>query len=150
MCANTIVMCSLVNITRCTKRRGVQILVRFTVLSYTHASGLCAMLITGKSSFWNWFLYTFLLPLYITDTPRTSPSSQEASESSIRLQQVTMVSGHNEEETLPEHVAECERPNNGKSLNVCCELHCLLPNLLVCGACVHSCFYMIGVGHKPR
>ena len=108
------------------------------------------MLISGLSSFWIWFPYTFLLPLYITDTPKTSSSSQEASESSQGLQQANMVPGHTELGTLLEHVAECERPNNGKSLNVCCELHCLLPNLLVCGACVHTCFYMSAVGHKPR
>ena len=115
MCANTIVMCSLVNITRCTKRRGVQILVRFTVLSYTHASVLCAMLITGKSSFWIWFPYTFLLPLYITDTPNTSSSSQEAYESSQGLQQAMVVPGQTELGTPLEPVAECERHNNGKS-----------------------------------
>ena len=86
------------------------------------------------------------MSLYITDTANTSPSSQEAYESSLGLQQASMVPGHNEYGVLLEHVAECERPNNGKSLNVCCELHCLLPNLLVCGACVHSCFYMTGVG----
>ena len=78
------------------------------------------MLISGKSSFWNWFSYTFLLPHYITDTPKTSPSSQEASESSLRLQQASMVSEHNEEGTLPElHVAECERPNKGTQITKC-------------------------------
>ena len=115
-------------------------------VTYTHASVLYAILISSKSLCWNWFLYTFLLPLYITDTTKTGLNSQEAFESSPGLQQANMVPGHNEEGTLFEHVAECERPNNGKSLNVCCELHCLLPNLLVCGTSVNSCFYMTGVG----
>ena len=142
-------MCSLVNITRCTRLRGVRILVWFTVLLYTHASVLCAILISRESSFLIWFPCTFLLPLYTTDS-KTNPSSPETSESSQGLQQANMVPGHNEEGTLSEHVAECERPNNGKSLNVCCKLHCLLPNLLVCGACVHSYFHMTAVGHIPR
>ena len=92
------------------------------MLSYTHASVLCAILISSESSFWNWFLYTFLLPLYITDTAKTNPSSQEASESSQGLQQASTVLGHKEEGIPPEHVAECVKPDKGKSLNVCCEL----------------------------
>ena len=102
--------------------RGVQILVGFTVLLYTHASVLCAMLITGECSFWIWFSYTFLLPLYITDTTKTGPSSQEASESSLGLQQAKVVLVHKEEGILPEHVAVCVKLNKGKPLNVCCEL----------------------------
>ena len=35
------------------------------VLSYTHAPGLCAVLISRESSFWKWSPYTFLLLLYI-------------------------------------------------------------------------------------
>ena len=31
-----------------------------------------------------------------------------------------------------------------QGVNVCYELHCLLPNLLVSGACVHSCFIALG------
>ena len=84
-------------------------------VAYVHASVLCAILISSKSLCWNWFLYTFLLPLYITDTTKTSPNSQEASESSQGLQQANMVPGHNGEGTLLEHVAKCERPNNSKS-----------------------------------
>ena len=89
---------------------------------YTHAPGLCAILISRESSFWKWSPYTFFASC-ITDTPKTSPSSQEASESSQGFQRANMVPGHNEEQTPLEHVAECERPNKGKSLNVCCELY---------------------------
>ena len=64
----------------------------------------------------------FLLPLYITDTTKTSSDSQEAFESSQGLQQAHTFPGHNEEGTLLEHVAEVVRPDKGKSLNVCCEL----------------------------
>ena len=74
------------------------------MLSYTHAPGLCAILISGQSSFWKGSPYTFLLFLYITDTTKTSPSSKEASESSQRLQQANMVPRHKEKGTLPEHV----------------------------------------------
>ena len=85
---------------------------------YTHASVLCAMLISGKPSFWIWFSYTFLLPHYITDTPKTSPSSQEASESSQGLQQASMVLEHNEEGILLLYLymAVYVKPNKGKSL----------------------------------
>ena len=85
---------------------------------YPHASGLSAILITEESSFWIWFPYTLLLPLYITDVIKTSPSSQEVSESSQRLQQAHMASKQNEKGTVPEHVAEVVKPDKGKSLNV--------------------------------
>ena len=79
-----------------------------------HASVLCAVLISGESSFWIWFPYTFLLPVCIKDTAKTSPSSQEASESSQGLQQAMVVLVHKEAEILPEHVAVCVKPDKGK------------------------------------
>ena len=104
-------------------------------VAYTHASGLCAIVIRGESSFWMWFSYTFLLPLYITDT--SSLSSQEASESSQGLQQASTVPGHNEKGILPLYVAVYVKPNKGKSLNVHCKAHCL-SYLLVCGAYIST------------
>ena len=68
------------------------------------------------------FPYTFLLPVCIKDTTKTSPSSQEAYESSLGLQQASMAPGDIEERTLSEPVAEVLKPDKGKSLNVCCEL----------------------------
>ena len=94
--------------------RGVWILVGFTVLRTHMHQGCVQYWLVGSPHFGS-DLHTPFLPLYITDTPKTSPSSQEASESSQGFQQANMVPGHNE--------AECEKPNKGKSLNVCCELY---------------------------